>query len=221
VQNNPKKNAQFFKTGADQYAAHDQFLGITVPTLRAIAKQYAALPLTEIAHLLASPFNEERFLGLVLLTNRYKKGDASEKGAIYQFYMAHRAQVNNWNLVDCSAHLILGAHVMHGDKEILISLAQSPIMWERRIAMVATWHFGKYHQEAWTIKLAELLLHDQHDLIHKAVGWMLREMGKHNLALLTTFLDTHAPHMPRTMLRYAIEKLPDTERKEYLSRKSA
>lgn len=218
-QRDQKTNVQFFKTGKDDYAAHDQFLGLKVPYIRTVAREHCALPISEIAFLLQSPFNEERLLALIILTMQYTQGSTEKKEEIYRFYLNNLAQVNNWNLVDSSAHLILGAHILKSDKKILITLAQSPIMWERRIAMVATWHFGKNNQDAETIKIAELLLNDKHDLIHKAVGWMLREMGKYKPTALIKFLDAHAHNMPRTMLRYAIEKFPEDVRQKYLLKK--
>lgn len=211
----------FFKTGAGQYAAHDQFLGVNVPTLRKITKEFAALSLQDIQGLLASPINEERLLGLLILVTQYQKADLLLKQSIYQFYLDHLQHVNNWNLVDSSAHLILGAHLFDtsADKELLTVLAKSTIMWERRISIVATWYFIRKKELHSTFQLAEMLLQDKHDLIHKAVGWMLREAGKVNEAQLITFLNQHAPIMPRTMLRYAIERLALPKRKFYLDRR--
>lgn len=210
--------ARFFKVGTGHYAEHDQFLGISVPQLRTIAKQFPNLLLAEIRELLYSPFNEERLLALFILVNQYKKGDSLTKERIYQFYCDNLNQVNNWNLVDSCAHLIVGAH-LHADaakKDILITLAQSTNIWHRRIGIIATWYFIKQHEYEWTLTMAQYLLNDTHDLIHKAVGWMLREVGEKDLQQLKKFLDQHAQKMPRTMLRYAIEKLPEQERKQYL-----
>lgn len=208
------RKVNFFKTGKGEYAEHDQFLGVSVPILRRIAKEYLDLPLNELALLLASPMNEERLFALLILVHRYEKKD--EKEMIYQFYMKNRQYVNNWNLVDASAHFIVGAHLIHTDKAPLLSLATSSILWERRIAIVATWYFIRQGQLEWTFHLSTLLLHDEHDLIHKAVGWMLREAGKRDVDQLRNFLSEHAPTMPRIMLRYAIEKLDAAERKKYL-----
>jgi 3-methyladenine DNA glycosylase AlkD len=169
--------------------------------------------------LIASAVNEERLLALIIVVNRYQKADAQKKDVLYNFYMHNLQHVNNWNLVDASAHLILGAHLHTRDKELLITLAQSKDLWERRIAIIATWYFIRKNEYAWTVKIATLLLHDTHDLIHKAVGWMLREAGKSDQAVLIKFLEQHAQIMPRTMLRYAIEKLPEEQRKDYLMRK--
>ncbi len=211
----------FFKTGTGQYAAHDQFLGVNVPTLRKVSKEFSTLSLQDIQGLLASPINEERLLGLLILVTQYQKADVPLKQSIYQFYLDHLQHVNNWNLVDSSAHLILGAHLFdtNADKELLTVLAKSTIMWERRISIVATWYFIRKKELNWTFQLAEMLLQDKHDLIHKAVGWMLREAGKVNEAQLITFLNQHAAGMPRTMLRYAIERLALPKRKFYLDRR--
>lgn len=169
-----EKHAIFYKTGAGHYAEHDQFIGVTVPTLRQIAKTYQNLPLEDIQTLLESPYNEERLLALFILISQYKKAGKQTKEELYQFYLNNIIHINNWNLVDASAHLIIGAHLLEGNKEILFSLAKSKILWERRIAIVSTWYFIRNADLACTFKLATLLLNDQHDLIHKAVGWMLR-----------------------------------------------
>lgn len=209
----------FFKTGSGQYAENDKFIGISVPKIRTIAKDCKNLSYIDIATLLESKFNEERLLALIILTERYKKADDHDKEEIYQFYMQHVSHVNNWNLVDASAHLIIGAHLWDKDKNLLINLAQSKNMWKRRIAIVSTWYFIRKHNLEWTFNIARILLKDTHDLIHKAVGWMLREAGKKNKADHITFLDEHAIDMPRTMLRYSIEKLPEDIRTYYLLKK--
>lgn len=211
---------RFFKTEKDGYAAHDQFLGVAVPELRKVAKQFSSLNLNDIHVLLYSSFNEERLLALFVLVDQFKKSDEQGRKERYDFYMAHIQQVNNWNLVDSSAHLILGAYLENKDKAILYTLAQSSVLWERRIAIVSTLHFIRLNQVNDTYNLAKILLHDLHDLIHKAVGWMLREAGKKNMQELKQFLDGHASHMPRTMLRYAIEKLSADERQKYLQIKN-
>ncbi len=210
-----EKRSYFFKTDADNYAAHDQFMGVSVPNVRLIAKKFLDLSSHEIEQLLASPFNEERLLGLIILVHQYQKA-TTNKDALYQLYMNNLKQVDNWNLVDASAHLILGAHLDDKNKDILIALAKSDDLWERRIAIIATWYFIRNNDLVWTFKIATLLLNDTHDLIHKSVGWMLREAGKKNTQQLIDFLDAHASDMPRTMLRYAIEKFPETQRKAYL-----
>lgn len=210
----------FFKTGPGHYAEHDKFMGVSVPNLRVIAKTGALLTLKEIQVLLESPINEERLLALFILANQYQKGESAIKNEVYQFYMANLKHVNNWNLVDGSAPYILGAHLMDRNKDILLTLAQSEILWERRIAIVATQHFIRQNSLDWTFKIARILLNDSHDLIHKAVGWMLREAGKRDEKQLRHFLDQHAQKMPRTMLRYSIERFPEELRQAYLRGKS-
>lgn len=210
--------AIFYKTGPGHYAEHDQFIGVSVPALRQIAKNFSALPTAEIQILIESKINEERLLALLILVGQYQKAENLIKDTIYNFYLCNLKHINNWNLVDASAHLILGAHLMKTNKDILLTLAQSEVMWERRVAIVATWCFIRNNDVAWTFKVAELLLSDTHDLIHKAVGWMLREAGKKDEKQLVTFLNQYAEKMPRTMLRYAIEKFPESQRKLFLRR---
>lgn len=213
------KNAVFFKTNPGDYAEHDQFIGVSVPDLRKIAKDFSDASLNEISKLLKSKINEERLLALILLVNQYQKSDKNARVERYQFYLDHLKHVNNWNLVDCSAHLIIGAHIVNDDKKLLVTLAKSNDMWERRISIVSTWYFIRKNELEWTFKIVLLLLKDEHDLIHKAVGWMLREAGKKDEIMLIEFLDRHATKMPRTMLRYSIEKFSDTKRKYYLTLK--
>ena len=212
AENTPKTKAVFYKTGKGDYAEHDSFIGVPVPDLRKVAKQHRELSLQYLQILLHSKTNEERLLALLILTDQY----ANNKNEIYQFYMANLSQVNNWNLVDASAHLIIGNHLLDRDKEILFRLARSSDLWERRIAIVATWHFIKNNQHETTLKVAEIFLGDDHDLIHKASGWMLREVGKKDIDILRNFLNRFVLKMPRTMLRYAIEKFQEAERKHYL-----
>lgn len=209
----------FCKTGPGSYAEHDEFMGVSVPTLRLIAKEFQELDRATLQTLLSSKINEERQLALFILTHQFKKAVGIAKDEHCNFYMQNLHLVNNWNLVDCSAHLILGAHIQNTDRKILTQLATSPKMWERRIAMVATWSFIGKNDLEWTFKIAKILLNDSQDLIHKAVGWMLREAGKKDTIQLMTFLDTHGLQMPRTMLRYAIEKFPKPQRKGYLARR--
>ena len=208
----------FFKAGVGEYAEHDAFLGITVPNLRKIAKQFKNLSYEELLFLIRSKFNEERLLALIILVDQYKTASIQNKENLYQFYMSHLQQVNNWNLVDASAHLVIGAHLHGKDKSLLLTLANSDILWERRIAIVSTWYFIRNNELEWTFKLAFILINDKHDLIHKAVGWMLREAGKRNQNELMNFLDQHKATMPRTMLRYATERFPEDLRKSYLSK---
>jgi 3-methyladenine DNA glycosylase AlkD len=206
----------FFKTGPGDYAEHDQFIGVPVPKLRQLVKAYRALPLESVLCLLRSAINEERLLALLMLVERYQKGGIALKQMIFDLYQSHIQYVNNWNLVDASAHLIVGAHLHHGDKTRLLTWASSDTLWYRRAAIVSTWYFIRQNEYDWTIKLAENLLNDPHDLIHKAVGWMLREVGKRDETVLIQFLEQYANKMPRTMLRYAIEKFSVDRRKGYL-----
>lgn len=213
----PERASVYFKTAPGGYAAHDQFIGVPVPTLRTLAKEFYDISLNHIQELLESRINEERLLALIILVQQFKQKDQQQ--TIYDFYLDHRQHVNNWNLVDSSAHLILGAYVMDKDRTVLLDLVASENLWDRRIAIVATWYFIKKNDLTWTFKLAELLLNDQHDLMHKATGWMLREAGKKDVGQLVSFLNQHAHKMPRTMLRYAIEKFPEQQRKEYLNKR--
>jgi 3-methyladenine DNA glycosylase AlkD len=209
-----QKSLRFFKTGKGQYAEGDQFIGISMPDLRVLAKQFETLAHSEIQQLIRSVLHEERLLALLILTRQYKKN----KQAVYQLYVDNLMYVNNWDLVDVSAHLIMGQHLLNQDRTILLKLACSEVMWNRRVAMVATWQFIRNNQFDWTVKIVEILLNDKHELIHKAAGWMLREAGKRDVQVLLSFLDKHATYMPRTMLRYAIEKLPEGARKGYLKK---
>lgn len=211
----PPPKGVFYKTGSGDYAEHDQFIGVNVPTIRRLAKEHAQISIDDIRLFLYSKINEERLFALIILINRYE----SDQNAIYQFYMDNLSQVNNWNLVDASAHLIVGRHLHEKDKDVLLMLVNSTAMWERRIAIVSTWYFIKMNEFEWTLRLAEKLVSDTHDLIHKAVGWMLREVGKKDLKILREFLTKHSQSMPRTMLRYAIEKFPETERQYFLKLK--
>jgi 3-methyladenine DNA glycosylase AlkD len=214
----PSRVKIFFKTGAGQYAEHDRFMGVPVPMLRKIAKEFSALSEKDWQTLMTSPINEERFLALIFLTDWYQRADKKTRVQYHDWYCDHLAHVNNWNLVDASAHLIIGAHLFERDRKPLLRLAKSDNMWFRRVAMVATWYFIRKDDLDWTFKLAEILLQDEHDLMHKAVGWMLREAGKRDVKPLVAFLKTHKEHMPRTMLRYAIEKFPEAVRKQYLQK---
>ncbi|WP_395477645.1 DNA alkylation repair protein [Rickettsia endosymbiont of Pantilius tunicatus] len=205
----------FFKTKEGQYGEYDKFIGVTVPTLRKIAKIYYNLSKDDLGGIIKSRFNEERFLASVILINQYQKASDNDKKIFYQFYIDNIKYVNNWNLVDASAHHIIGAYLWDKDKEYLYKLARSKNLWERRIAMVATWYFIRKNELDLTFKIAQLLLNDKHDLIHKAVGWMLREAGKRDEKQLIEFLNRHISQMPRTMLRYAIERFSEETRKHY------
>ena len=203
---------RFFKTTVGSYGDHDKFLGITVPNVRKIAKQYYVLSLDQLAELLQSPFNEVRFFALVILVHQYQKADLEGKEKRFQFYLKNMQQINNWNLVDVSAHHIVGSHLWRQDGALLYKLVLSSVLWERRIAIVATWYYIRQGQVETTFCLAEKLFLDRHDLIHKAVGWMLREVGKRDQEALITFLRKHAAKMPKTMLRYAMERLSQEQK---------
>jgi 3-methyladenine DNA glycosylase AlkD len=214
------KNLQrFFKTGKGEYGEGDIFLGIKLPVQREIAKKYKDLNLTKIGELLKSKIHEHRLIALIILVNKYKKSSEKEKEKIFHFYLNNTKFINNWDLVDLSSHRIIGNFLLNKDKKILYTLANSESLWERRIAIVSTLTFiGKMEFED-TLALSEILLKDKHDLIHKAVGWALREVGKKEEKVLDDFLKFHYKNMPRTMLRYAIEKFPEEKRKKYLNGK--
>lgn len=215
-----KKLQGFFKTGPGQYGESDIFLGIVVPEQRKIAKKYFNLNLDEIQQLLDSRIHEHRLSGLFILISKYKKTKGKDREDIFDFYMhnAKKGNIDNWDLVDLSAPNIVGDFLEKKNKGELYTLAKSENLWEKRIAILSTFHFIRQNQFDDTLKLSELLLKDKHDLIHKAVGWMLREVGKRDKQVLTSFLNKHYKNMPRTMLRYSIEKFDDSERKEWLRR---
>ena len=190
-----------------------------MPAVRRVARQFRALPLPQSRKLLASPFNEERLLALLILVDQYGRGDAGSREAIHRAFLADRARVNNWNLVDSSAPYILGAHLRDRPRRLLDSLAASSSLWDRRIAVLASAAFIRDGDPSTTLRLVARLLADREDLMHKACGWMLREVGKRDLAVLEGFLRRHHAHMPRTMLRYAIERLPEMRRKAWLAGK--
>lgn len=217
--NQAKILSRFFKTGKGEYGEGDEFLGIKVPVSRKIAKQFNDLSLEDIKELLYSRIHEERLISLFILTEQFRKADDKMKRIIYDFYLKNSKQINNWDLVDLSAEKISGAHLFDKDKQVLFKLAKSKNLWERRIAIMSTFHFIKNGEFDTTLKVSEFLLNDDHDLIHKAVGWMLREIGKRNLAKEEKFLKQHYKSMPRTMLRYAIEKFPEKRRQMYLKGK--
>jgi 3-methyladenine DNA glycosylase AlkD len=212
-----KASQWFFKTGPGQYGEGDRFLGLTVPDLRKLAKEHEALSSRAIVALLKSPWHEERLLALLILVRQYETGDRAARDRIYRCYMANRARINNWDLVDCSAPRIVGVHLQARGRRVLRELARSSSMWDRRIAVLATFQFIAAREYDDSLAIARMLLGDREDLIHKAVGWMLREIGKRDRPVLERFLQAHAAHMPRTALRYAIERLPDDRRRRYLS----
>ena len=211
-----EKSQRFFKTSEGDYGEGDRFLGIRVPVLRELTKTYQATALSEIQILLKSAFHEERLFALLLLVRKFTKGNELEKKNIYQFYLQNTQYINNWDLVDSSAYQIVGAYLEDRDRQILYQWVKSESLWERRIAVISTFQFIRKNQFKDTLKLSQQLLYDPEDLIHKAVGWMLREVGKRDLSLEKDFLKTHYKQMPRTMLRYAIEKFPTSERQLYL-----
>ena len=207
---------RFFKCGPGEYAEGDKLLGVNVPKTRDVAREFAELPLNHVAILLDSPYHEDRLLGLIILVEQYRKHEKS-RAAIFRFYLAHRRAINNWDLVDVSAPSVVGAHLERRPRTKLFALAKSKNLWDRRIAIVSTQWFINRGDPTTTLALAEMLLNDNEDLIHKATGWMLREVGKRCApGTLERFLDEHATRMPRTMLRYAIEKFPERTRRRYL-----
>ncbi|MDO8624828.1 MAG: DNA alkylation repair protein [Candidatus Diapherotrites archaeon] len=210
----------FFKTGVGAYGEGDVFWGITVPRQRVIAKEFHELPLTGIGDLLDSPVHECRLTALLILVSQFEKAeDEKTRKQIFDFYRAHFSSVNNWDLVDLSAPSIAGRYLLDRNAKILFRWAKSNHLWTRRIAIVSTYAFIKKNRFNETLKIVESLLSDSHDLLHKAVGWMLREVGKRDEKVLIGFLDSHAAVMPRTMLRYSIERLPERKRKAYLAKK--
>jgi 3-methyladenine DNA glycosylase AlkD len=208
---------RFFKTGAGEYGTGDRFRGIRVPALRSLERKYRAVSVSDTLKLLRSPWHEDRLLALVMLVAAYSRGDGVVRERIYTAYLANTRYINNWDLVDSSAAQIVGAHLPPGNLKVLKALARAKDLWERRIAIIATLHYIRQKEFAPTLAIARLLLTDSHDLIHKAVGWMLREVGNRDRAVEDEFLREHCREMPRTMLRYAIEKYPEPLRKRYLA----
>jgi len=207
---------RFFKTGPGQYGAGDLFRGIRVPVLRRLSVVNQAISLEEAARLLRSTYHEDRLLALLILVRQYGKADEAGRAAVYELYLNSMQFINNWDLVDASAEHIVGAFLSDKSREPLDHLARSRSIWERRMAILATFHFIKRGLFDPTLRIAERLLKDKEDLIHKAVGWMLREVGKRDLQKEEAFLVAHYRQMPRTMLRYAIEKFPADKRRGYL-----
>jgi 3-methyladenine DNA glycosylase AlkD len=219
---NPNKavvSASFFKTGAGQYGEGDIFIGIHIPDIRRLCNQFfKQTTLNDVQILLHDPIHEVRMLAVLLLVYSFEKADAGQQQTIYQFYLANTARINNWDLVDTSAGQIVGGYLFDKDRAVLYQLAHSQSLWEQRIAIIATFYFIKRQQFDDTFAIARLLLTHKHDLIHKAVGWMLREVGKKDSSALEDFLNTYYQTMPRTMLRYAIEKFPEPLRQHYLAK---
>ena len=209
----------FFKTGKGQYAEGDIFWGIKVPETRQVAKAYHNMPFEELKKILKNPVHEVRLCALMILVERFKKSEESEKKAIVDFYLSNTQYINNWDLVDLSCYKILGNYLLDKPRDILYLLAKSKNMWEQRIAIVSTWTFIRHHELEDTLAIAEMLLDHSHDLIHKAVGWMLRELAKKDESAMLNFVETHYNQMPRTALRYAIERLDESVRKDILQGK--
>jgi len=215
----------YFKTGKGDYGEGDEFYGIRVPEIRKVGAKYAMISLDEIEQLLASKMHEERFLALVILRKQYSKAKSlSEKKTIYDFYLKHTAGINNWDLVDSSALYIVGFYLLETENvenstpAVLLKLAKSEDLWSRRIAILSTFAFIRKQKFYPSITLSTMLLNDKHDLMHKAVGWMLREVANRDRSVTEAFLNEHAATMPRTMLRYAIEKFPESLRKQYMKK---
>ncbi len=206
----------FFKTGKGEYGEGDKFIGIKVPVQRKIAKKFGELDLEDLQKLLNSKIHEERLISLLILVDKYDDADDKIKDKIYRFYKKNRRKVNNWDLVDLSAPKIMGKYLLNRDKQILFKYAHSNNLWEKRISIISTYSFIKNLDFNTTLEISDVLLNDDHDLIHKAVGWMLREVGKQDLKILEKFLKPRYNKMPRTMLRYSIEKFPEKKRKKYL-----
>ncbi|MCB9359205.1 DNA alkylation repair protein [Candidatus Woesearchaeota archaeon] len=208
----------FFKTGKGEYGEGDVFLGLTVPQSRSVAKKFKDLPLSEITEILQSKYHEVRLVAVLLLVHLYQTGDSAMKKKVYDFYIKNAKKMNNWDFVDLSAHKIVGDYLLDKDKKILYKLVKSSNLWERRISIISTMHFISKNKYDDSIHISEILLEDKHDLIHKAVGWTLREVGKKDVKVLEKFLDKYSKRMPRTMLRYSIEKFSEKKRKHYMKR---
>jgi len=216
---NPKQAKilmQFFKIGKGEYGEGDIFLGIKVPVQRQVVKKYQDLPLKDVQQLLNSKIHEHRLVGVLILVRQFMKGDEKQRGVIYKIYLKNTRRINNWDLVDLSAPNIVGTYLLDKPRKILYQLAKSKNLWERRIGIMATFIFIRNNDFKDTLAISKILLNDPHDLIHKAVGWMLRELGKRDQVIEEKFLKEHFQKMPRTMLRYAIEKFPEKKRQGYL-----
>ena len=208
---------RFFKTGPCEYGEGDLFRGIKIPVLRKLVKAYQGIPLAAVQELLTSAFHEDRMLALLVLVAQYAKADAAAKKHLYTMYLRNTRFINNWDLVDATAPHIAGHYLMDKSRKPLYRLARSEMLWERRIAIIATFYYIRQNEFDDTLKIAGMLIEDPHDLIHKAAGWMLREVGKRDLQAEEQFLKIHYNQMPRTMLRYAIERFPEAKRRKYLA----
>jgi len=211
---------RFFKTGKGEYGEKDIFLGIKVPEQRKVADKFRELSLENIAELLNSKIHEYRMTALFILIKQYQKADECEKKIIFNFYLKNIKDINNWDLVDLSAPKIVGDYLLDKPRDVLYKLARSKNLWERRIAIISNWIIIRNNEFDDTLKIAKILLNDKHDLIHKAVGWMLREVGKRDQKIEEEFLQKYYLKMPRVMLRYAIEKFSEQKRKFYLRKKN-
>ncbi len=211
---------RFFKTGKGEYGEGDDFLGIAVPNMRILVKKYRDISFEHVLNFLHSKFHEERLFALLVLVDQFVRGDEKTRSEIYRIYLNNTAYINNWDLVDLTADRIVGAHLENRSKNVLLKLSDSKLLWERRIAIIATFHFIKKGESEWTLKIAKKLLNDKEDLIHKSVGWMLREIGKRcSEDIECVFLNKYAIKMPRTMLRYSIERFEPKKREYYLKMK--
>ena len=210
---------RFFKTGKGQYGEGDIFLGIVVPVVRLIAKANRQTPLTELDTLIRNSYHEARLCALIIAVQRFKKATEEEKADLHHFYLSHTDYINNWDLVDLSCPTVIGEYLLEKDRTLLYQMAQKQHLCEQRIAIVSTHAFIRQNDFTDTFALCKLLMNHRHDLIHKACGWMLREIGKRKRPLLTDFLENYAVRLPRTTLRYAIEHYPENERQHFLKRK--
>lgn len=208
---------RYFKTGPGEYAEGDVFIGLKVPAVRSVLKEFRQLTPAEVLPLLTSGIHEERLFALLALVRCFDKGDPATREQIYSLYLANTGSINNWDLVDCSAPAIVGGYLLASDREPLYLLARSESLWSRRIAILATFTFIRYNQFGDSLAIGRLLLEDRQDLIHKAAGWMLREVGKRDQSVAEEFLRCHCHVMPRTMLRYAIERFSAEKRQMYLA----
>jgi 3-methyladenine DNA glycosylase AlkD len=213
-----QQSLKFFKTGPGQYGEGDQFIGLTNQQVRDLAKQYFKIDWEDVQQLMVSKIHEHRMLALLILLEKYKKGHLRERRFIVEFYVQHLPYINNWDLVDLSARDIVGHFLLDKDPELLYILAQSGHLWSERVAVIASWAFIKKNDFSHTLRLSEQFLSHPHDLMHKACGWMLREVGKRDKMILVNFIQAHLTIMARTMLRYSIEKMEETERQEFLKK---
>ena len=203
---------KFFKAGKGEYGEGDRFLGVTVPNIRAIAKLHKDVSIEEIRKLIQSEWHEVRLCALIIMVEKSKKKDEALRKELFNLYLSQTKRINNWDLVDLSCRFIIGEYLLDKSRDILYQLAQSPLLWDNRIAIVSTYAFIRKGQLEDTYALSDLMMHHPHDLMHKAIGWMLREAGKRNPERLYDYVMRHRADMPRTMLRYAIEKFSPKER---------